>query len=633
MLIDSALGCALLQCLLPLWGYWRKNNYFLALARPCALLQSFLIANAFLLLIMAFVSNDFSIAYVAKNSHPTLPFFYRLTAVWGAHEGSFLLWIFLLDLWTTALCFFSKTLDREVRALSLAFLGLISFCFLLFLSQTSNPFTPIVNAIPQDLNPLLQDPGFFVHPPMLYAGYVGFSAVFAITMGYLVKGSIGSSPHLSPLPQGERKISSWACVIRPWVLAAWAFLTLGITLGSWWAYHVLGWGGFWFWDPVENASLLPWLAGAALLHLIIVSEKQERFLGWAVILAILTFSLSILGTFLVRSGVLISVHSFASDPTRGSILLLLLAFITGSALALQIYRSLKTPANTFRPFFRSSREAILLVQSVLLSTAMATVLLGTLYPLMMEAIGLGALSVGPPYFNQVLFPLLLLCLLMMGWAPLSQWSLSGWTREIFHATWRQLALSMLLSIGLTLFFARQWNTSVMLNLSLILWVLLSVRKTLFKQATMTLAHIGFALVILSIVLSTAFSKEREVRLQPGETVDLGPYVFQFLDVQGRDGPNYRGVSGSFAVLRHNKPITTLESEKRIYAVRGMVMTKVGIYPGVFHDLYLALGEPLTDNAWSVRLYYKPFIRWVWLGGFCIALSGFLALLQLVRRRT
>lgn len=617
-LIYGALGCALLQCLLPFYGYFRKNNYLLALARPCALLQSFLIASAFLLLIAAFVSNDFSIAYVAKNSHPSLPFFYRLTAVWGAHEGSFLLWIFLLDLWTTALCFYSHDWNRDLRALSLALLGLISVCFLLFLSQTSDPFTPIADAIPQDLNPLLQDPGFFVHPPMLYAGYVGFSTVFAITMAYLVKGE---------------GMKGWARIVRPWVLAAWSFLTIGITLGSWWAYHVLGWGGFWFWDPVENASLLPWLAGAALLHLVIVAEKQERFFGWALILAILTFSLSILGTFLVRSGVLISVHSFANDPSRGTFLLLLLAFITGSALALHIFRTLKTRATPPRLFSWTSREAVLLIQSILLFTAMATVLLGTLYPLIMEATGLGALSVGPPYFNQVLFPLLLLSLLIMGWAPHSQWGLSGWTKEGFRSIGRQFLLSLVIAVTLTLFFTQQWNSIIIFNLCLILWVLLSVKKALFKQTTMALAHIGFAVVILSIILSSAFSKEREVRLETGESVALGPYLFQFNNVQGEDGPNYRGIRGSFTVLRHNKKITTLMPEKRLYSVRSMVMTKVDIYPGVFHDLYVALGEPLASNAWSVRLYYKPFIRWVWLGGFCIALSGFLSLLRLAGRKT
>lgn len=621
LLIDTALICAFLQCVLPLYGTFRNKLSLLALASPCALMQCFLIANAFLLLIFAFITNDFTIAYVAKNSHPTLPFFYRLTAVWGAHEGSFLLWIFILNLWTAALCFASRSWEPRLRALSLALLGFISFCFLLFLTQTSSPFISIQNAIPQDLNPLLQDPGFFIHPPLLYAGYVGFSVVFAITMAFLL------------MEQTEESKENWAKIIRPWVLAAWSFLTMGITLGSWWAYHVLGWGGFWFWDPVENASLLPWLSGAALLHLIIVTQKQERFLGFALILSIITFSLSILGTFLVRSGVLISVHSFASDPSRGSFLLMLLAFITGSALALYIYRTLKTaPTAGKSPFSWTSREAILLIQSFLLFTAMATVLLGTLYPLIMEASGLGALSVGPPYFNQVLYPVLLLSLLIMGFAPFSQWDLSSWNKAIFRSTLIQLLLSLFLGLILTLFFARTWNKALFLNLSFIIWVLLSLKPVFLKHASLTLAHTGFVLVILSILLSSTFSKERQVRLQVGESVDLGPYVVRFLEVEGREGANYRGVSASFAVSRHQKKITVLESEKRIYSVRNMVMTKVGIFPGVFHDLYLALGEPLSDQVWSLRLYYKPFVRWIWFGGFCIALSGFLSLLRITRKR-
>ena len=619
LLIHIALGLALLQGLLPLYGALKKNVYIFTLATPCALLQSFLVANAFLLLVIAFLSNDFSLAYVAQNSHPSLPFFYKLTAVWGAHEGSFLLWIFLLDCWTVGLWFFSKRWDKKLRALSLGLLGLISFCFLLFLAATSNPFKRALNAVPQDLNPLLQDPGFFIHPPMLYAGYVGFSAVFAITIAYLLMG----------------KEKTWAAVIRPWVVAAWSFLTVGITLGSWWAYHVLGWGGFWFWDPVENASLLPWLAGAALLHIVIVAEKQQRFTGWAMILAILSFSLSILGTFLVRSGVLISVHSFANDPSRGLFLLLILAVITGSALALYSWRSFKTQnlQPSLQGFSWSQRQGMLLLQSIILFTAMATVLLGTLYPLMMEASGLATLSVGPPYFNRVMLPLVLLCLLLMGYAPYSAWSKE--TRPIkqwLHLLGGQLLLSFILASGLTLFFAQVWDTAVILELSLVWWVLLSMSRLWLKQPIMTLAHTGFAVAILSIILSSAFSKEREVRLSPGEVVAIGPYVVDFKAFNGLEGPNFKGVRADFAVKHHERLITLLHPEKRIYLVRNMVMTKVDIYPGVFHDLYLALGEPLDENTWSLRLYYKPFIRWLWLGGFCIALSGFLSLLRYGRKR-
>lgn len=613
----SALGLALLQCLVPLHGYLRKNIYSLTLARPLTIIQSLLVANAFLLLIIAFITNDFSLAYVAQNSHPALPFFYRLTAVWGAHEGSFLLWIFLLNVWSITICLTSKHWDKNLRAMTLAILGLMSFCFLLFLNCTSNPFALGTDTIPRDLNPLLQDPGFFIHPPMLYAGYVGFSATFAITMAWLI-----STPG---------KGSYWAAIVRPWVVAAWSFLTVGITLGSWWAYHVLGWGGFWFWDPVENASLLPWLAGAALLHLIIVVEKQQRFTGWAVILAILTFSLSILGTFLVRSGVLISVHSFATDPSRGLFLLILLAVITGLALVVYGWQSekiLPSPPYAKGETSIPSRENMLLLQSFLLFTAMATILLGTLYPLIMQATGLATLSVGPPYFNHVMYPLVVLCLLVMGLAPLSQWNKP--IPQCRKHTMRYGSLSATLAILLSLFFTQQWNTWVICNLTLVFWVILSVIN--FRQVAMAFAHIGFAIMIMSIILSATFSKEREVRISTGESVALGPYIIKFIDVHGVDGPNYRGVQSDFALIHHNKLITHLQPEKRIYKVRDMVMTKVAIYPGVFHDLYIALGEPSSTENWSVRMYYKPFIRWVWLGGFCIALGGFLSLLQYARKK-
>jgi cytochrome c-type biogenesis protein CcmF len=605
------MAIALLQCLLPLHGFWKKNVYTLALARPLAFLQGFVISNAFLLLISAFITNNFTLRYVAENSHPSLPFFYRLTAVWGAHEGSFLLWIFMLNFWTMAIGLKSKLWKQEMQALTLSLLGLMSFCFLVFLNFTSNPFQVALQAIPRDLNPLLQDPGFFIHPPMLYAGYVGFSATFAITMSWLITSSSASM----------KAAQFWASAVRPWVLAAWAFLTVGITLGSWWAYHVLGWGGFWFWDPVENASLLPWMAGAALLHLVIVVEKQGRFLDWGIILAILTFSLSVLGTFLVRSGVLISVHSFAHDPSRGLFLLLLLAFITGLALIIYLYNR-PHPLSSTEPPQWLSREGILLIQSIFLFVAMATVLLGTLYPLIMEATGLGSLSIGPPYFNKVLLPLLITAMLIMGFAPISLWNHTPWKSAYVK---RNGLLSIILSITLTLFFTRSWDSMVILHLSLIFWVILSVSNLLLQNPSMFFAHLGFALVIMAIVLSTAFSREREVRMQEGEDVTLGPYAFHFTNVRGIQGPNFKSVRGDFVISYHQHMITHLHPEKRIYTVRDMVMTKADIYPAIFHDVYVSLGEPITENSWSVRLYYKPFIRWIWLGGFCMALGAFLSL--------
>lgn len=616
-LINSAILIALLQFLLPIYGCWKKNIYTLAMARPLTFLQGFIVSNAFFLLVGAFLSNNFALGYVAANSHPLLPFFYRLTAVWGAHEGSFLLWIFMLNLWSMAICCYSKYQKQEMHALTLALLGLMSFCFLIFLDFTSNPFQLATNATPQDLNPLLQDPGFFIHPPMLYAGYVGFSTTFAVTMAWLI-----TSRSSTPIKEAQ----FWANTVRPWVVAAWAFLTIGITLGSWWAYHVLGWGGFWFWDPVENASLLPWMAGVALLHLVIVIEKQGRFLDWGITLAILTFSLSVLGTFLVRSGVLISVHSFAHDPSRGLFLLLLLAFITGPALTVYLCNRTKIIASSPEsplPHW-TSREGILLTQSIFLFVAMTTVLLGTLYPLIMEATGLGALSIGPPYFNKVLLPVLIITMFFMGIAPISLWYRSSWAWTYMK---RNGMVSIILAIILTLFFTRAWNSAVIFNLSLIFWVILSISNVFLQNPSMSFAHLGFALVIMAIVLSSAFSKEREVRIQAGEDVTIGPYVLHFTDVRGIQAPNFKSVQGDFAASYHHRPITHLHPEKRIYTVRDMMMTKADIYPAVFHDLYVSLGEPITENSWSVRLYYKPFIRWIWLGGFCIAFGGFLSLLR------
>lgn len=625
--IAAALGSAFLQGLMPAIGYWKKNIYLQALARPLALLQGFFVSNAFLLLIVAFISNDFSLAYVAHNSHPSLPFFYRLTAVWGAHEGSFLLWIFLLAWWTILFCRCHQTLHKEIFTLSLSLLGWINFSFLLFLDKTSHPFKINVHGLPQDLNPLLQDPGFFIHPPLLYAGYVGFSVVFALTIAYILQGNSATTTKAS-------LVEAWANTIRPWVLAAWSFLTIGITLGSWWAYHVLGWGGFWFWDPVENASLLPWLSGAALLHVLIVVSKQQRFYDWAIILAILSFSLSILGTFLVRSGVLISVHSFASDPSRGLFLLLLLAVITGSALSIYLLRwvfplGASLSSQAAQPWLWFSREGMLLLQSIVIFTALSTILLGTLYPLIIQALGLGALSVGPPYFNRVLFPVLLMILLAMGLAPFSQWQNHFVSRRPLY---QNAALSLVLAILLSCFFSRHWSSFIICNLSLVFWVLLSIRQGFSRQVALSLAHGGFAIVIMSIVLSATFTQSKEIQLQIGEKVVLGPYKIYFIDIEGVPGANFKSIRGHFALQRNNTVITYLYPEKRIYTVRDTVMTKVAIYPALFHDVYLAMGEPLTENNWSLRIYYKPFIRWVWIGGLCIAIGGFWSLLQLMRRR-
>jgi len=559
---------ALAQGVIPLWGIARRNPYALAAARPCALGQFFCILMAFTLLTIAFVQSDFAISYVAQNSHPTLPFLYRLTAVWGGHEGSILLWILILNIWTMAFTFCQK--NNPNLPLVLAVLGLMSVSFLCFLLLTSNPFLSSIGIqTGHDLNPLLQDPGFVIHPPMLYMGYVGFSVAFAITLAALIKGELDTT---------------WARVTRQFAIAAWCFLTFGIMLGSWWAYRVLGWGGFWFWDPVENASLLPWLSGTALIHVLVMTEKRGTAKAWSAFLALITFALSLLGTFLIRSGVLISAHTFANDPERGVFLLLLLAILVTAALAIYLSR---LSVLTAKQSLSSSRELALLLNSVLLFIAMLTILLGTLYPLLLDALHLGVISVGAPYFNQVMKPLVIITLLFMLLAPFS--------------TWRHRTLSRIKSFKLS--------------------------------SGMALAHTGFFVLMMGILLSSAFSIEREVKLKPGSEAAIGPYRFLFLDTNGITGSNYRGIRASFDVTKQGRHIVNLYPEKRIYTVRDMVMTKVDIHPSIFRDLYIALGEPLDQNSWSIRLYYKPFIRWIWGGGLLMIIGGIVGIRTSYRKAT
>lgn len=600
-----ALCFALMQSILPLLGFWRNNSYLLAFARPCALGQFVFIVIAYTLMTIAFGVNDFSIAYVAANSHPLLPLMYRLTAVWGAHEGSILLWILILNSWTIA---YAMT-RGENKQLTLAILGCISLCFLCFLLLTSNPFLPASEILMgRDLNPLLQDPGFVIHPPMLYIGYVGFSVAFAITLAALISNKLDAA---------------WARITRHFALAAWCFLTFGITLGSWWAYRVLGWGGFWFWDPVENASLLPWLSGTALIHVLVLCEKRNAAQSWAAILAIITFSLSLFGTFLVRSGVLVSVHTFATDPARGIFLLFLLGILITAALAVYIIR-LPSLTRTSSTFSWTSREMALRLNSALLFVAMITILLGTLYPLILDALHLGAISVGAPYFNKVMMPLVLLMMALMGIGAFTHWF-----PQTFSELWQQIWLKILISIisacafiwGMT----NQFNFIAIITLSLSIWIVLSVKSTWRSFSGMALTHIGFAILVIGIMLSSVLTQEREVRMKPGNETTLGPYQFQFVKTIGVNGSNFRGIQAEFDVSKKRHHITTMHPEKRIYTVRDMVMTKVAIHPGIARDLYLALGEPLDDDYWSVRIYYKPFIRWIWFGGIVMILGGLIAI--------
>lgn len=601
---------AFMQSVIPLWGCWKKNPYAIACARPAAWGQFVFVVIAYALLTIAFITNDFTIAYVAANSHPTLAFMYRATAVWGAHEGSILLWILILSLWTGIFSLQVHDTSRSnFKPLVLAILGLISLSFLAFLLLTSNPFdaAPRLQAA-QDLNPLLQDPGFIIHPPMLYMGYVGFSTAFAITVASLLCGSLDRD---------------WIRTAKQYAIAAWCFLTLGIMLGSWWAYRVLGWGGFWFWDPVENASLLPWLTGTALIHVLLLVEKRNIAKAWAALLAIICFSLSMLGTFLVRSGVLISAHTFASDPSRGVFLLLLFALLLGSALAIYLLR-MPTPTAKSVIYPLLSRETSLLINSVLLTIAMATILLGTVYPLIMDALHLGSVSVGAPYFNLVMLPLLFILMLAMGAGVLCRWQEQAW-REWWHIARKNALLSLVCASVLVWYFTAQLFFIPIACLALSFWIILSIIPALRTQPGMALAHLGFAILVIGIILSSTLNQEREVRIRPGNAERIGPYQFFFIDTTGIEGGNYRGIRAEFEVLKNTHHVTSLYPEKRIYTVRDMVMTKVDIHPGIFRDLYIALGEPLNDNYWSVRIYYKPFVRWIWFGGILMMIGGIVAI--------
>lgn len=602
---------AFMQSVLPLFGYWRKNNYLLACARPSAFGQAFFVIMAYVLLTIAFAQSDFSIAYVAANSHPLLPLMYRLTAVWGAHEGSILLWIVLLNVWTVIFALTQRKLNYEFYALVLAVLGLISFSFLCFLILTSNPFLPALEPLAgRDLNPLLQDPGFVIHPPMLYTGYVGFAVAFAITQAALIRGELNQT---------------WAIIARRFALAAWCFLTFGITLGSWWAYRVLGWGGFWFWDPVENASLLPWLSGTALIHVLVLSEKRDMAKGLAALLAIVSFGLSLLGTFLVRSGVLISAHTFANDPARGIFLLLLLAILLTAALSVYVVR-LPQLANSSVRFSWLSREMALLLNSALLFVAMCTILLGTIYPLILDALHLGTISVGAPYFNRVMQPLVLIVMAFMGLGAFLHWK-----EQPAGVLWKQVWTRVLLSIATA--FIVLWSTTGQLEIislicmSLSTWIILSIIPSIRFYPGMALAHTGFAVLVIGVMLSSILNVERDMRMMPGNQTNVGPYTFTFLNTQGVRGSNFRGIVTEFEVKKGDRFITKLYPEKRIYTVREMVMTKVDIHPSLFRDLYIALGEPLDNDYWSVRLYYKPFVRWIWFGGMIMMIGGLLSIAQ------
>jgi cytochrome c-type biogenesis protein CcmF len=619
VLLILALLVAALQAVLPLAGAQRGIASWMAIARPAAFAQLALVASAFALLTHAFVTQDFSVRYVAINSNSLLPMVYRYTAVWGAHEGSLLLWALILSVWTGAVAAFSKALPQTVVARVLGVMGAVAVGFLAFLIFTSNPFERLLPAVAEgrDLNPLLQDPGMILHPPMLYLGYVGFCVPFAFAIAALLDGKI------------DARWLRWA---RPWTNVAWAFLTIGIALGSWWAYYELGWGGWWFWDPVENASFMPWLVGTALLHSQAVTEKRGSFRGWTLLLAIAAFSLSLLGTFLVRSGVLTSVHAFAADPTRGLFILIFLGIVIGGSLLLYALRS--PDGKDGAPFATSSRETLLLANNLLLASACAMVLLGTLYPLLADALGLGKISVGPPYFALLFVLLMAPLVLLLPFGPLTRWQREQPSRPIaMLVPWAGLALG----IGIAAFFlAPQGPWKVAAGVTGAAWVLLGTLRFLWTRVRMkgsrftpemlgmTLAHLGLAVFLIGALLTEGLSRQRELALAPGQSVTLGAHAFRLDGVTRHVGPNYTAERGSVQVSHRGTSMGEMHPEKRTYASGGQVMTEAAIIPGLTRDLYVALGEPLGGGSWALRVHVKPFVRWIWFGAVLMALGGFVA---------
>ena len=626
--LTLALLLALTQATLPLIGAARGNRVWMALAVPTGQAQFIFVTIAFGCLAYSFITNDFSVLNVAINSNSQLPLHYRLAATWGSHEGSLLLWTLMLAVWTAAVSLFSRHLPEEMVARVLSVMGIVSVGFLSFMLFTSNPFTRQfpVPVDGRDLNPLLQDPGMVAHPPMLYMGYVGFSVAFAFAIAALL---------------GGRLDATWARWSRPWTTVAWMFLTCGIALGSFWAYYELGWGGWWFWDPVENASFMPWLVGTALIHSLAVTEKRGGFKSWTVLLAIAAFSLSLLGTFLVRSGVLTSVHAFASDPKRGIFILAFLVLVIGGSLLLYAWRAKQVGLGG--KFDVVSRESLLLSNNVLLTVAAGSVLLGTLYPLIVETLEMGKLSVGPPYFNLVFVPLMAPAMFLMGIGPLARWKKANLPDLVTRLRWA-FVISVVSALVLPFVFG-QWKALVSLGLMLAIWIVTTaivnvwerVRVTSGQLSTfqklrmqsrsyygMQLAHLGVAVFILGVTMVTGYQLEQDVRMKPGDTVSAGGYEFKFNGTTEITGPNYVAARAEVVVSRNGTEIERMYPEKRSYNASGNVMTETAIDSGIFRDLYISLGERVSGGAWSVRVYYKPLVGWIWGGALLMALGGGLA---------
>lgn len=625
-----ALALSVFLAVLPLIGAEKANVKLMALARPLTWSMFLALSLSFGALFYLFAVNDFSVQYVVNNSNSLLPLQYRLSAVWGSHEGSLLLWIWLLSLWAVGVATFTRKMPEEAVARVLSVMGLVSIGFLVFIIFSSNPFVRTFPDFPADgreLNPMLQDVGLIFHPPLLYMGYVGFSVAFAFAIASLMSGRLDTA---------------WARWSRPWTMAAWVFLTLGIILGSWWAYYELGWGGWWFWDPVENASLMPWLAGTALIHSLSVTEKRSTFKAWTVLLAILAFSLCLLGTFLVRSGILVSVHAFASDPTRGLYILAYLVLVIGGSLLLYAFQGNKI--KSLDNYQRYSRESLLLLNNIMLMAFLSVVFLGTILPLIHKQIGLGSISIGAPFFDQMFLILMVPFSLLLGIGPLVKWR-----RDQVSAIRTPVIISLIMMValgfGLPYFVGDRLTVTVVLGVMMAAIIVILSLYEMHTRAThrhsfltgvfklsrshwgMTLAHLGVAMTVFGIAMSQNFSIEKDVRMREGDSVQILDYQFTFKGLKITDGANYQGGTADIAITKNGKPEATLHAEKRFYNVSKMGMTEAAIDWGFSRDLYAALGEQLEDGSWGLRLYYKPFIRWIWFGGLFMAIGGLLCMLD------
>ena len=623
-----AFGVSICLAVFPMYGYFTSQNGFCATAKPLALLQGLALAVSFGVLMYGFLAHDFSIKYVADNSNLDLPWHFRMSAVWGAHEGSLLLWALILSFWGVAVALFSRGIPDHMSALVLSIMGMIGVGFLAFMLFTSNPFVRILPFPPgngADLNPLLQDPGLIFHPPMLYMGYVGLSVAFAFAMASLISGQLDST---------------WARWSRPWTTVAWAFLTLGIALGSWWAYYELGWGGWWFWDPVENASLIPWLVATALMHSLAATEKRGLFRSWTLLLAIAAFSLSLLGTFLVRSGVLTSVHAFANDPERGVFILGFLIVVVGGSLTLFAVRASKVSEPG--EFGWISRESFLLFNNLILTVMAVSVLLGTLYPLMVDAVGGGKVSVGPPFFNAVFVPLTAILVSGMAFGPLAKWRQSS-DPKLYRPLIVTLIVSVLVGLAWPSVLDGNYSIGTAIGVTLALWLAIATgidfaRKvglyggvgsalTRVERGTigMWLAHFGLAVTIFGVVMVENHTEHRDLRMGVGDTQKLGNYDLRMTDLAVINGPNYVADQATFEIYLGETLYKTVTPQKRRYNASGMVMTEAAIDSGFTRDLYIALGEPLGGGDWAVRLSLKPYVDWIWVGAFLMGLGGFVSI--------